>query len=566
MKKLKLSIYKNILKKGKMILLPITLATTILFGGCSLKLNINKARYSNTDNNSSNSYVDNSSNVTSIDQEVVEDKNIISDDCPMKGIKDGELTATNIKFNDTNYTEFNNYLSSLNTYYDYENLYNFDSSLNEYNKLQLSGSHMCSLNDLSVDSLVNQVKNNNLDYKKTNKTSIYKELESNELREICKIIIDTVNNYMKDNKDISIDRIKCVLSNLKIFNQGSSVNNAFVTDDNCLVVSPNMMQIAKIMNGNETDKDVIIHEINHLLQKGCNCDLNKNENLKRNFGFSYGFKNIKVNSLDFSWIYEASAEKNMTNLTGHKPLVYENMIGYLESLSLVNILNDNYKVNDTEKLSFKRTLDDLYNYFNVTSDLDKKEILNMMYSIQVIQQAPSDFYNAYEETTGKKKDSSVVDEVNYTVKSSACETLTKLFYRNLSKSLVNKNMTLEDTFYLISHFENDLNVHIGYNEMNLSKYNEKFMETYIQIQDNFFYQLSKCLNISQEEVEEMFNNYSSKIRLSDNIVVGNYSLSFLEKEKVKYLEERESAISNFSAPSIRKIHSISKNNNQKVYN
>lgn len=563
----KISIYKSILKKGKMILLPITLATTILFGGCSLKLNINKARYSNTDNNnSSNSYVDDSSNVTSIDQEVIEDKNFISDDCPMKDIKEGELTATNIKFNDTNYTEFNNYLSSLNTYYDYENLYNFDSSLNEYNQLQLSNNHMYSLNDLSVDSLVNQVKNNNLDYKKTNKTSIYKELESNELREICKIIIDTVNSYMKDNKDISIDRIKCVLSNLKIFNQGSSVNNAFVTDDNCLVVSPNMMQIAKIMNGNETDKDVIIHEINHLLQKGCNCDLNKNENLKRNFGFSYGFKNIKVNSLDFSWIYEASAEKNMTNLTGHKPLVYENMIGYLESLSLVNILNDNYKVNDTEKLSFKRTLDDLYNYFNVTSDLDKKEILNMMYSIQVMQQAPSDFYNAYEETTGKKKDSSVVDEVNYTVKSSVCETLTKLFYRNLSKSLVNKNMTLEDVFYLISLFENDLNVHIGYNEMNLSKYNEKFMETYIQIQDNFFYQLSKCLNISQEEIEEMFNNYSSKIRLSDNIVVGNYSLSFLEKEKVKYLEERESAISNFSAPSIRKIHSISKNNNQKVYN
>ena len=38
----------------------------------------------------------------------------------------------------------------------------------------------------------------------------------------------------------------------------------------------------------------------------------------------------------------------MMNLTGHDPLVYKNMIGYLESLSIVNLLNDSYKVNDTE--------------------------------------------------------------------------------------------------------------------------------------------------------------------------------------------------------------------------
>ena len=35
--------------------------------------------------------------------------------------------------------------------------------------------------------------------------------------------------------------------------------------------------------------------------------------------------------------------------------------------------------------------------------------------------------------------------------------ITKLFYRNLSKSITNKEVTLEDIYYMICLYENDLN-------------------------------------------------------------------------------------------------------------
>lgn len=563
-----LKINENIFKKGKMVLLPIALSTTIVLSGCSLIPNGDRAKYSNYDTNTNSyNYTDTTSPGTTTQNTDTINVNLSEYRIPMKDISNGNLSQTKINFTNNNYDEIKLYLDNLTVSYEYGDLYNFSETLNEYNKLNLVDNHAGKLKNITVDELYNIIVNNNKEYKKNIKTSIYKELSSSETREICKLIVKTVKNSLKTNKDISTDRIKCVLSDLKLFKQTSSVANAFVTDDNCLIISPNMLEVASLINGKGTDKDIFIHEINHLLQKGCNCDLNNNKNLKRNFGISYGFNNVKVNSLDFTWLYESSAEKNMMNLTGHEPLVYQNMIGYLESLSLVNLFNDNYSVADTEKLSFKRDLNNLYTYFDVTSDKDKKEILNMMYSIEVMQQSPDDFYKVLEEQIGKTKDSELVDEVNYTVKVSICETLSKLFYKNLSKNIVNKDVTLEDVFYLISLFENDLNSHIKYKDSTKYSYNGRFIKTYIDIQNNFFYQISKSMGCNQEEIEDRFNNYTSNIKLSDGKIVNNYSLNFLNKEKIDYLEKRKEAIKLSSAPSIRNISKkFSVENLQKVYN
>ena len=563
----KLWVNKNIFKKGKMVLLPIAMATIVTLSGCSLIPNGDRARYQDNGSKSDYSYssVDTTSTDNTKNKEITNNTPTISFDgydIPMKDIGEYGKTNTKINFTTNNYNSIKNYLDSLNITYEYEKLYKFDESLTEYNKLSLVNTHSSELKNIAVDELYNVILKNNKEYKKTSKTSIYKELSNSEIREICSLIVETANKYIKENKNINPDRLKCVLSNLKMYKQTSAVANAFVTDDNCLIISPNMLQVANMINGKGTKEDIFIHEIVHFLQKGCNCDLNKNTNLKRNFGFSYAFNNLEVNSLDFTWIYEASAEKNMMNLTGHDPLVYKNMIGYLESLSLVNLLNDSYSVNDTEELSFKRDLKDLYTYFNVTTDRDKKEILNMMYSIEVMQQAPIDFYNVLEKNTGRTKDSALVDEVNYTVKVSICETLSKLFYKNLAKNLVNKDAALEDVFYLISLFENDLNSHIKYKDSTKYSYNDRFIETYLNIQDNFFYELSKSTGYSQEEIENKFDGYTAHIKEGNN-----YSLSFLSKEKVNYLEEREAAMNLSATVSIRDAsNEFSKQNLKKVYN
>ena len=570
-----LRINKNIFNKGKMILITIPLLVTML-SSCSLMSNGERAKYNHAGNTSNQNVTQNIEKDTVSQKENNESKtvdtnqssstevNINDINTPLKDVGSVDLTNIKLNYDSSQYANFTSYLNGVNVSYEYEKIYNFDIALSEYNKLVFSNTHNSKLKDLNASSLYNVVVENNKEFKKKNNSSIYKELDRNEANKITNLIVLTVNDFMNSNKDISADRIKCVLSDLKIFIQKSAMSNAFVTNDNCLVISPNMLKFATIINGDGTNEDVLKHEIIHLLQKGCNCDLNKNENLKRNFGISYGFDNIKINSLDFTWFYEAAAEKNMVNSTGHNPLVYKNMIGYLESFSMANLVKDSYKVNDTEKLSFKRNLNDLYNYFEVTSDADKREILNLMYSLEVMQQAPSDFYDALEKETGRKKDSTLIDEVNYTVKGPVCETLTKIFYRNLSKSIVNKDVSLGDVFYLISVFENDINNHIIYDSFNKFTYNEHFMNSYVEIQDNFFASLSKKLNMSQNELEECYNNYNSSIKKGDAIYK-NYNLKFLGNDKINYLKEREAVFNKYAGPTIRNVLAEFENS-KKVYN
>lgn len=229
------------------------------------------------------------------------------------------------------------------------------------------------------------------------------------------------------------------------------------------------------------------------------------------------------------------------------------MIGYLESLSLINLVNDNFSVNDTEKLSFSRSLDSLYGFFNVSEENDKKEILNMMYSIEVMQTAPNDFYDKYEKIYGQNKDDELVDKINYCVKSSVCETISKLFYKNLANAIMNNDVTMEDIFYLISIFECDLNNHLDYSNKERLNDNKLFFEKYTDIQNNFFYYLAKIINVQQNDIELLYDSYTSKVKDSNDIISNNYSLEWLNNEKSEYLEERQNDLSLMATYSIKNI-------------
>lgn len=540
-------------KLGKRVLLPVTLACTLILPGCKTIERKNAPSYSNVSqesyfNNSeqNSSYID-YSNTSSETEKTV----------PMKDIFFGDKECTMVSFNEESLLEFNNFLDNTNIYYDYENLYNIEAALNEYNKLVFNDKHSHSIDITNPNELLNVILKNNEEYKKNEVMSLYKDLSNEELLSLCKLIVKTVNDFLNDNPDISKERISCVLSDLKVFNTSFTMSIAYVTGDNIMALSPNMLNFVELLDTEKTDS--IIHEIVHLLQKGCNCDYEKNSNLSHNYGFSYNFKNLKINSLDYSWLYEASAEKNMSNYTGHNPLTYQYKIGYLESLSLVNLLNDNFKVNDTERLTFKKNLDCLFESFNVKTDKEKNEVLKLMYSIEVMQMEPKEFYEALEKITGKTPDDeSYLEDVCFRLKASVCGTLTKFFYRNLANSISNKNLTLQDVFYLISLFENDINSHIHYDLKERMEYNEVFMDNYISIQNTFFHYLAKSLNIDQSSVEELFNNYTSKIKDSNGNVTDNYDLSFLSEEKREYLKSRETSLNENATESIRSAETLEK--------
>lgn len=524
-------------------LIPISLSlTTVLASGCSCKKSYNFKQTTN------NSYVSMTSDNESSKYDILRN---INGNKPLQDIGSGLYKGTKLFGNKKVLENFIHYINCLDTKYEYEELYDININLDKYYSLMFTKNHNSKLKSLDSSELLKLVVENNKLFKNDKKTSLYKDITSDQLKKICDLIISTCKDFIIDNENIEKNRVLCVLSDLKIFNK-TSTNNAAITDDNCLMISPNMLELANKINGRGTDTDVLIHEINHLLQKGCNCDVEKN-NLIHNYGFSYSFKDSELNSLDFTWIYEASAEKNMCNYTNHEPLVYTNMIGYLESLSLVNLVNNSFSVNDTEKLSFCRCLDDLYDFFNISNQKDTKEILNMMYSIEIMQTAPNDFYDKYEKIYGQDKGDELVDKVNYCVKSSVCETLSKKFYKNLANAIMNNDVTLEDVFYLISIFECDLNNHLDYVNKDRLDDNKLFFKKYIGIQNNFFYYMSKIINIQQKDMELLYDDYTSKVKDSKNIISNNYSLKWLKNEKLKYLEKRQNDLSLMATYSIKNI-------------
>ena len=525
-----------------MILLTTTLGVAIVLSGCSTFSQKNQNDYS---------YNTNNYNYTQQYNESVEIST--TSDIPMHKIIEGNVQKTNLNYSQTNNLNFQEYLSNYNVYYEYEKLYDFDDAIAEYNELKNFNSHNITIKNITSEEIYNQVLKNNKIYLENSMTSTFKEMDNGRLNTICDMIATTVNDFIKENPDISEERIKCVLSDLKILNQNSSVSNAYVSTDNCFIVSPNMLEIAQMINGHQTDKDVFIHEIIHLMQKGCNCDLKVNDNLERNYGFGYKFKDVKLNSIDFTWLYESSAEKCMINYTGSKALVYKNMISYLESLSISNILNDSYKVNDTENLSFKRDLNSLFDYFSAKTDAEKKEVLNIMYSIEIMQCKPDDFYDLYSKAYSIDVDANEIDEINYTLKPSICISLSKNFYKNLSNAIVNENVTLEDVFYLVSLFENDINNHIEYNDNNKLNYNEYFINSYMEIQTAFFSEISKSLGCNEDDLFEQFSNYAALVKDGDEIN-NNCDLNFVSSDKIEYLNERQEALKGEAAPSVYNIY------------
>lgn len=481
---------------------------------------------SNIDNSNTEKTDDNSSSNTEITEiEEDEEEEIVS--LPLD---------INIKYTSSNDKYVRDYIDSIETYYKYEDIFGLDNAINEYNQLEFNNTHPNKLSKLDSTQLYNCVIKNNA----TVDNFLYQEIDQNTAKNVCEIINDVVTDFIESDSDIDKDNVMCVLSDLKIVINPSALYNACITDDNILVLSPNMLNVAELLS--YSNKSVIEHEIIHLLQKHCKCDVEKNSNLKKNYGVSYAFNNLDVNSLDFTWLYESSAEKCVQNYTGAEPMTYIKMINYLESLTLVNLLNDNSY--PCEYLSFNKGLENLYEYFNVSTEKDKKELLKMLYSIQIMQASPDDFYNKLSSKDNINIDNKVKDQVNYDLKSSICITLSKLFYSNLSKNIVDKDIKLNDIFYLIKLFEDDISSHNHYDDYNLYNYNEDFFEVYTNIQDNFFYQLSLITGYTQEEISNCFNNYDGY----------DCKLEFIDKERKEYLEKRKDELYNYSTSTIRKSY------------
>lgn len=483
---------------------------------------------------------------------------------PTLAISTNNITGLKANLTSADYESFEQYIKSIVVKYPYEELYDIDAALDKYNQVVFDVNYAPNVftNDaeLSPSKLLDVVMQNNQNYLNDQKNKIggtfYKQLNRSELYNICRIICDAFNDYSKAGT-IDINKVKSYLTTLKIFTDPIS-EVAFTSYDDCLVINPNNVDaldlITQGMTKEQVYKKLIFHEIMHMFQKS-SPEMEKANKYYFNSGIAYSWKDLKVNPLMFDWFVEASAEKNEADYTDGKTILYQDFVAHLDSLSLSTILNDNVQVNQTENLCFSNKLDKLFEQFDCKTNDEKKEVIKLLYAIDIMQVDRSDaddndFFIRCKEVYGKEFTTDQINELSQTIKASECLTLTKQFYLNLAKQLKEKQIGLQDVFYLITVFENDLNSHIKYTKSERFQYDEPFLNEYIKVQDQFFDAIARSNDYTVDQLLDLYNNYGMTLQI-DNTKYQNYNLSWMDSSKRDYILGREAYLKSIGVSNIR---------------
>lgn len=369
-----------------------------------------------------------------------------------------------------------------------------------------------------------------------NKNS-YEELTESELEFVSQTIATSLNYEIDNNKYLDIDEVRCVMANLKVYNSAGTGNAYVDAESGCMILSPNMIEVNGVINnkGEDNLEDVITHESKHLCQIPCKDNYTEDYTV---LGISKEWKELAVNPLAWRWFYEGSAEKTMMNQTGRGAITYDFLVSYIDSLNMSTILNDNSDIT-AEEIGLQPNSQLLYDKFNCKSEQDKKEIINMMYSIDIIQYGKEDFYNQIGELSENE-----INVLDRKLKKGICETLTINFYDELSNRLKTENMKTDDIFNIIRVFEGDINSHLKCENPERYEQNKDFMNFYIKFQDNFFECLAISNDISPEELKQDFLSY---------IPQDNYKYESLNEKQNKFINKRYNDTKDAAAKSIKEI-------------
>jgi len=379
-------------------------------------------------------------------------------------------------------------------------------------------------NQVSYDDLYNIIKKNNSKYMSGKASEVYyKKIDDSTLSEVIHYMVDTLNYNLKTNKKINLNVLDYKLSNLKIC-EYDDFGYAFYSHDD-IVLALNLSIIPDASNDKMTSlQEVVTHETNHLLQ---DTFIKRDTNVEQNYGFCYQFKNIKLNSLYWTWFVEASAQSRtlkQKNLSPNDALVYDSGVLALDSLNATSAFVKDENL-DLGSLMVKNDLNELFNYFGCSTEMEKKEILKLMIANNLVLETYDLIYSDVFYGNFPKIDSYTYKKQ---LKNSIGQTQTKIFYKNLAEKIRNKKVSLGDVFSLISIFETELSRNIGYASSEYSDYLGEFYENYSLVQKEFFELVANTLKISIDDVCSYYFSYHNTVEQT------NLNNSLLNQEQKNF--------------------------------
>lgn len=398
------------------------------------------------------------------------------------------LLDSNISINSSDMEELKKIISS-ETYYKYSEYFEVEKALELYGnskKESVNSSNIIVNNRVDNAKLYETVlRNNSIFIQEGVNQNIFHKYSDDRIKYICNLIANNLNREISK-RQIDINLLDYNLSNLKIF-QFDKYLYATITKDGCLAINETYI---KSLNTNNAFEKTINHECMHLLQKGLTSD---------NTGVNYRFDELNVNSLYNEWFVETSAEK-CASLSNGEELVYTNNMKYLDAL----IIAKSFSKENIEDVNFDKDLNSFYSLLNCDGLISDLELAKMMYAVNFSATEPDEFLKYYKTSTGKELSYMEIKDLKNIYNSTYYQTLSKILYYDLCK----QELKLSDIFSIISLFENSCSNLIWYSDSYKLEYNEEFMEFYSKIQNCYFEILASKLNISKEEVFNLYNYYN----------------------------------------------------------
>lgn len=431
-----------------------------------------------------------------------------------------------------------NYISNVEVDYPYADLYNMEEIKSRLNFDTSVSSHKYSaLNEsgkLDATTLADIIEKNNEEYLKP-KPFGYENVDKEYILEITNLIVNVANHMYTLYPELDWERIYCNLGNLKILNNTGMLSYAQVNEELVLSISKNNTEIVLNMKDENGFRDVIIHETIHILQLGCQCE--EIENCKRRAGISIYWDDFLLNTGDWTWLVEGSAERYMCRLTGDKAITYQYKMDYLSTFTLATMLRDSVDSDDLESLSFHNDPNKLFEIFGCKTEKEKDEVIKMMTTMNVLQMQPDRFYDEIKEHRGfdpRESDESL-NKLSYELKPAVCISLTKEFYENLTNYVSENSVSANDVFFLINLFEGHMNQHLKFNSDATKEINEPFFREYKGIRNAFFSAIeAENPNL---DIDSLYDRYSILLPNSNNKSL-NADLYSLDTKEKDYLTER----------------------------
>lgn len=486
-----------------------------------------------------------------------------------------DATPIPVKLSMDGYDKFSEYLSGVKVNYDFSDLYNFEESKRINDSLP-STNVTKHTNDIRVNGKFDAnafygiVKKNNKEFldkqKRSNQVVQYEEYSNKELKAICTEMIDALNDILSKNNSYDVDTVACALADKTILYSTGTVealsgvaafdltNNRFYYDrkeiDDKRALFENNMEY---LDGRESDinaeTSTMYHEMFHSLQLKC-CDmLNEGNVVSIGIISDYASKGMfegenPTNAYSWFWLTEGSAEIAMANHFGITPSTYFDNISSIRDLDLVTtLLNDkSYKV---ENICFEKDKDALFNAFGATTDEEKREIVDMMYSIEIDLSNPTSFSDLYDSTYGTELfDESNGEKIymNCKLREDYFLTLSKYFYKGLAKQVTTGKATQQDINYLIKKWEYKIatifNDTTDYDKTTVAlvEIYHDFYDDYLKIQDEFFKALSNDNDISYDDFVSNYEGYS----IMNVNKTPNFDLAFFDDETINDIRNNSS--------------------------